>query len=280
MKSELSELTLASIVIPFYNRYNELERTYKSVLKSKGIESCEIILIDDCSTEGKLNFKLREQDTLIKLDHNSGAAIARNKGIEKAKGEVIFLLDSDDIFNSKNIIKAAKKAINLNALCYTSIRSQAFISNYPQKVTRKTFIHDVLYSHPYLCQTSSLFFPRKLDLKFDEELPKHQDWDFVLSTILKNIKVCHVDDGYTFFDRSDRNSLSRRRNPNKSKPWLKKVQSLLSKDEYELIEYCIMGSYRSEFSWINFFSIQKKLITLKIFNFYFFLKHLYRRILN
>lgn len=95
----------ASIIITTYNRPLYLKRAIQSVLKQNTSYSYEVIVIDD---NGLGSLTQQETQKLVKaLDHNivyypleqnSGACVARNKGVEIAKGEFIFFLDDDDEF--------------------------------------------------------------------------------------------------------------------------------------------------------------------------------------
>ena len=88
-----------SIIIPVYNNEKFLKKCLESVI-NQSIENIEIICIDDGSTDNSLKIlkKYESQDKRIKIisQMNSGAAIARNKGIDLANGEYILFLDSDD----------------------------------------------------------------------------------------------------------------------------------------------------------------------------------------
>ncbi len=85
-----------SIIIPVYNTEKYIERCLNSVINQK-YENKEIIVINDGSTdrsEEKIN-KYINQITYIKKE-NSGLSDTRNVGIEKATGEYIMFIDSDD----------------------------------------------------------------------------------------------------------------------------------------------------------------------------------------
>jgi glycosyltransferase involved in cell wall biosynthesis len=92
---------LASIITPLYNTKDFISDTIQSVL-SQTYKDWELVIIDDCSTDGSYKLaKEFEKDHRIKvykLPQNSGPAIARNKGIELAKGSYIAFLDSDDMW--------------------------------------------------------------------------------------------------------------------------------------------------------------------------------------
>ena len=90
-----------SIVIPVYNTANYLESCLSSVLAGDWAD-CEILLVDDGSTDGispGLCDRLSEAHPgLVRVIHqeNLGLGGARNTGLEAARGEYLFFLDSDD----------------------------------------------------------------------------------------------------------------------------------------------------------------------------------------
>lgn len=89
-----------SIIIPVYNSEKYLRRCVESVL-AQTYKNLEIILVDDCSTDESWNIcnSLRESDQRIKAFHfqkNGGVSHARNYGMERANGEYIAFVDSDD----------------------------------------------------------------------------------------------------------------------------------------------------------------------------------------
>lgn len=91
---------LVSVIMPLYNAKNTVAGSVKSVL-SQTHENFELIIVNDCSTDISYEIvkALANSDDRIKLlqlAHNSGAGIARNAAINKAKGEYIAFLDADD----------------------------------------------------------------------------------------------------------------------------------------------------------------------------------------
>ncbi|WP_242620471.1 glycosyltransferase family 2 protein [Senegalia massiliensis] len=96
-----------SIITPVYNAEKLIDETINSVL-IQTYKDFEMILIDDCSTDSsrKVIKKYTDKDKRIKysrLDKNSGAAVARNKGIELATGRYICFLDSDDLWTNTKL---------------------------------------------------------------------------------------------------------------------------------------------------------------------------------
>lgn len=95
-------MTKLSIIIPVYNTEDYLEECLKSVI-NQSLKEIEIIIIDDGSTDNSLKIarEFEKKDSKIKVfeEKNQGAATARNIGIEKARGEYITFVDSDDAIN-------------------------------------------------------------------------------------------------------------------------------------------------------------------------------------
>ena len=88
-----------SVIIPIYNRTYCLARCLDSVL-SQTFTDWECILIDDGSTDGSLSVcrHYAETDSRFRVysQSNSGASVARNRGVELARGQYIAFIDSDD----------------------------------------------------------------------------------------------------------------------------------------------------------------------------------------
>lgn len=88
-----------SVIIPAYNVENYIEECLRSVI-NQTYKELEIIVVDDGSTDstGKICDMLSKEDSRISVIHkeNAGVGFARNDGIERASGEYICFLDSDD----------------------------------------------------------------------------------------------------------------------------------------------------------------------------------------
>lgn len=93
---------LVSIITPSFNSAKFIKETIDSV-KAQTYENWEMIIVDDCSKDNSQDIinkliKDEEKIKLIVLDTNVGAAMARNKALEIARGKYIAFLDSDDIW--------------------------------------------------------------------------------------------------------------------------------------------------------------------------------------
>ncbi len=89
-----------SIVIPTYNRKDDLLRAVSSV-REQSIQDFEIVIVDDGSNDGTEEALQAIGDpriNYIRHKQQSGPSAARNTGIEVACGKYISFLDSDDLF--------------------------------------------------------------------------------------------------------------------------------------------------------------------------------------
>ena len=98
---------LVSIIIPTYNRADFIGKTIKSVL-NQTYSNFEIIIVDDGSTDNTKEVVRSFADSRISYfkKQNEERAVARNYGIEKAKGDFITFLDSDDVFLDFHLAEA------------------------------------------------------------------------------------------------------------------------------------------------------------------------------
>lgn len=101
--------------MPVYNVADYLEKSVNSVL-NQNFESFELILIDDGSTDDSPkildNFNKNECVTVVHAK-NAGSGIARNRGLNLARGEYIYFMDPDDWLEGE-MLKDNYQLINKN----------------------------------------------------------------------------------------------------------------------------------------------------------------------
>ena len=106
-----------SVIIPCYNVEKYLSECLDSVL-NQSFKDLEIVCVEDYSTDKTKDIlkqyeKQHKNITVIYNKTNQGLAISRNIGIDKAKGEYVYFLDSDDSI-SKDCIEKLHKEIEHN----------------------------------------------------------------------------------------------------------------------------------------------------------------------
>lgn len=118
-----------SIIVPVYNVEKYLRHCIDSILE-QSYNNFELILVDDGSSDlsGGICDTYQSNDKRVKVihQHNSGVSVARNKGIDNAKGEIILFIDSDDYVEKDllwNIIQNMTEEVDI--LFYGLIRWRA-----------------------------------------------------------------------------------------------------------------------------------------------------------
>ena len=89
---------LVTVIIPTYNRANQISRAIHSV-QAQSYKHWELLIVDDASNDDTAKIISNIADSRIQYirhETNQGAAAARNTALAQAKGEYIAFLDSDD----------------------------------------------------------------------------------------------------------------------------------------------------------------------------------------
>jgi len=91
---------VVSVVIPTFN-YGRYVKDCLDSLVTQRFPEFEAIVVDDCSTDGTFDMLSGnlpdERFHLHRQERNQGASVARNTGVEMARGEYIVFLDADDL---------------------------------------------------------------------------------------------------------------------------------------------------------------------------------------
>lgn len=90
-----------SVVIPVYNTEPYLRQCLDSVV-AQTLRDVEVICVDDGSTDGSLEilreYEARDGRVTVLQQQNQFAGVARNRGMERARGDYLVFWDSDDFF--------------------------------------------------------------------------------------------------------------------------------------------------------------------------------------
>ena len=104
-------IPLVSIIMPVYNKELYMRKTLENIC-NQDFKNWELIIVDDGSTDnGKViieEYVKRDKRIFAYYQKNRGVSDARNNGLEYAKGEWIWFVDSDDI-PSKNFLSEVFK---------------------------------------------------------------------------------------------------------------------------------------------------------------------------
>lgn len=96
-------LPLISIIIPVYNAEKYLRIMLDSVFSQDYARECELLLVNDGSTDSSLaimqEYADRYENISIVDKANEGVSATRNWGIERASGSYLFFMDADDLLS-------------------------------------------------------------------------------------------------------------------------------------------------------------------------------------
>lgn len=183
-----------SIIIPVYNASKLLNRCIDSIFNQKTKYTYEVIFVDDGSTDSSVELikARKELNIVLYQQQNSGPSVARNKGIELAKGEYVAFLDADDYWLNGFIEKTLEFIKSDNKLVAVSV-AQRHIA-YGKQFTETTF--QLKYKNNFVIPSFFEFWVKynhvctgSVVLKTDiakevggmrEDLRATEDWEFWL----------------------------------------------------------------------------------------------------
>lgn len=94
-----------SIIVPTYNEEERIDRCLKSINDlNYPKEKMEIIVVDDGSQDNTVDIARKSGVSILRQQH-LGCAIARNRGVELAKGKIIAFIDADDACKEEWLIE-------------------------------------------------------------------------------------------------------------------------------------------------------------------------------
>lgn len=207
-----------SIIVAVYNAERTLQRCIDS-LKRQSLNDIEIVLVDDGSADASaaicdLN---AEKDTRIRVWHknNEGVSKTRQFGLEKATGEYIVYLDSDDYVDLTIYEKLYNKAVEEDAdisCCDilriekngTSIEGHNILSSFTHEAFLEGLL-DLLFGS--LCNRiirRSLF--EEFQVRFNPEISYGEDKLVLIELLSKSFnagrrfKIAYVPEALLFYD--------------------------------------------------------------------------------
>lgn len=185
---------LISLISVCYNSVNSISATIESVISQK-YEYYEYIVIDGGSTDGTVEI-LRKYAAHINYwisEPDAGIYDAMNKGIRRACGALIGILNSDDTFTDETVLGKINEAYcssgasiihsNINVI-YPSGRIRIQVSGEEGSLTSGMHINHCT------CFIAKKLYAEKL---YDSDLKTTADYEFLLWSYLNRYKFFHLD---------------------------------------------------------------------------------------
>jgi len=183
---------LVSIILPTYNREQELPRAIKSVLEQT-FTHFELLVVDDGSTDNSAEVVAGFDDArirYIKHDHRRGGGAARNSGIRHSESAYIAFQDSDDewlpdkLARQMRRFREAPPEVGAFYCGYIRVGPGATEQYFPQPHIRRTegeILESLLLEN--FIGTPTLIVRRECFDRvglFDERLTRFQDWELMI----------------------------------------------------------------------------------------------------
>ena len=228
-----STIPKVSAVITAYNRQETIVAALESCLVQT-FPLYEIIVVDDASTDDTRIILEKYRDRGIKLiflPNNSGQCVACNAGILAATGDLVALLDSDDLWREDKIEKQIATWIGSADPEHTVIYSRLasvnpqgdFLVEPPRALEHGRPVSDYLIIQGGRMQTSTLLVPRKLaaEVLYDERTRRHTDYGFVMRLEAAGARFLMVEDCLVDWRQAAaRNRVSSATDYKRSSEWL------------------------------------------------------------
>ena len=211
------ENNLFSVIVPVYNTESYISECIRSIINST-YENWELLLIDDGSTDrsGIICDEWSQRDLRIKVFHqvNKGVSSARNLGIEKAKGNWLVFVDSDDFISPDLMKSILEEAYHQDAdLVFTdfyiiySDKKELFKTYSWSADKEESFRNYLVHSWPRVAWGA---VKRNLvtdnNIRYPENLTVFEDFHFMCKCILYSHKVIRI--GEPLYNYRRTNTLS------------------------------------------------------------------------
>ena len=273
----MSEIKL-SVIVPTYNSSNTIERLIHS-LSNQIFKDFEIVFIDDNSTDNTVDLILKALENsnipsqLIVNETNKGPGYSRNRGLEKANGDYIVFIDSDDIVREDHLstfyenikghdsvfVKGLKvdnegnlfdfKVDRFDSIIELSIRNNHIIK--ATDIINLEMLMEIPFSFVLMLYKKEIILNN--DIRFNEEFNYGEDTEFAIR-YLSNCDDVKFVNKYTYYYYQEEESISR----------------FSSLDRFESVQlFEGLYDYFNEFSHPVFDDLSQKLVHSRLPKFVF-----------
>ena len=187
---------LISIIVPLYNKEENISRTINSILDLK-YTNLELLIIDDGSTDNSASIiqsYIKDQRIKYTYKSNGGVSSARNLGINKANGKWIAFLDADDYFLPKALNILYETALNNKTLISTAnfiVKKEQYESTFCCTKTQSVISNNyrAWFFRTMFPRTGAALFHKSIlkEHMFDESLCRYEDAKSLFDIFRKHI---------------------------------------------------------------------------------------------
>ncbi len=200
-KDQFSYMPVVSIIVPAYRTPEKFLRQMIASVKEQSYSHWELCIADGSGENGEVEKAIQQylSDNRIKykkLDQNMGISGNTNAALDLASGEIIMLLDHDDILAPEALyefVKAFNENPEVDSIYSDEDKISMDLKRHFDPHFKTDFNLDLLRSNNYICH---LFAVRKTIVEqvggFREEFDGSQDYDFILRCTEVSKKVAHI----------------------------------------------------------------------------------------
>lgn len=193
-----------SIITVCYNSENTIEQTIQSVI-NQSYNNIEYIIIDGGSTDGTLDIIKKYEDKIAswRSESDNGIYDAMNKGIKKATGDIIGIINSDDWYDCntlQHVVKVFCENQNVDIVHGDEITVNEYGKELGRRKVRKV-ASDSLYAIPNFIHPS-FFIKKDMYMKygfFDCSYKIAADYELVLRMYLAGAKFYYEENDLVYF---------------------------------------------------------------------------------
>lgn len=215
---------LISVIIPNYNHARFLDERIQSVL-NQTYQNFEVIILDDKSTDNSVEVINKYKDNprvscIVVNEENSGSTFKQwHKGFELAKGEIIWIAESDDSCDKSLLETLVRGYIENDAVlafcrsCKYDVKGNKnfYLHQYnlldDMVVDGKRFIPQYMFERNSVANASSAIFSRKVAMSIDRQymtMKGNGDWLFWVEVMeYGNVYFCTKELNYFRFHSSN-----------------------------------------------------------------------------
>lgn len=238
-----------SVIIPNYKHARFLEERIQSVL-AQTYQDFELIILDDCSPDDGASRAIIEQyrnnphvSHIVYNEENSGSPFKQwHKGMELAKGEYIWIAESDDSCDNR-LLEKLVDAITKNEAVMAFCRSAKYdengrMSHYDYQdnlhgsfvMDGLSFIKEYLVENNSVANASGVIFRKEVAIKLNSrymQMKAAGDWLFWIMLAEKGY-VCYLDEGLSYYRHHSTNTTR-----------LSFQSGLDSKERFDIYQYLV-----------------------------------------
>ncbi|MFA7290338.1 MAG: glycosyltransferase family A protein [Melioribacteraceae bacterium] len=216
-----------SVIIPNYNHAKFLHQRIDSVLM-QSYSNIEVIILDDLSSDNSIRIidefaKKDKRITTYYNKHNSGSPFRQwKKGIDNAKGEYIWIAESDD-FADRFLLETLLHSFQINPNAKVAYCLSNFVNHKNDVVgshlSNLSVLNPKLWKHDFCISGEEILrkymiimniIPNMSSAIFKKELVKFVDWDDIFKYklagdrlfwiyLLSNTDLCYIAHPYNYF---------------------------------------------------------------------------------